>query len=164
MKFYLIIIISTSIVIQSLINGFVLNNSSAKENTDETHFPTYNDDSNDQLINLLLDINNKLDSQKKLLEQLSYNESTNSIDTPSNTRQENSDQPFTNNSLPDQTQYQLIENLYEHDMTLGRFLSNKDLNNLPKKERHEVLKEMVRKIDQNEISKSSFLPGFKEQP
>ncbi len=164
MKFFLIILILTSIVIQSLINGFLLNNNTAKKNTASTHPSTYNDDSNDQLINLLLDINNKLDAQNKLLEQLSSTENTSRIDTLSNPRKESSNQSFTNNSLPDQTQYQLIENLYEHDMTLGKFLSNEDLNNLPKKERHEVLKEMVRKIDQNEISKSSFLPGFKEQP
>lgn len=110
----------------------------------------------DRLLNILTDINFKLDVKK--------NDSKLDIDITHENQEHSHKEKEEHNLIQDTRDIKnnLLNDIYNYDMTLSSFLSDPRLNLLSKTDRNEIYAELVRRIDAGEINKNSFLPGFKQ--
>ena len=125
-------------------------------NSKENH--TFSDNTN--LINMLYEIDKKLKKQNDFL----YNNlSMYNADNQKPLVQTNHTEPVTQNEKQeiDEIKYSLRDDMYNPEMNFAKFINDPRLKSLSKSDKDEIMNELTRKINNNEINREAFLTGYK---
>ena len=145
------------IAIQLFFYLFLFNN---KSDTTEHSANASATASNPDILQELRIIRDKLDSQNQLIAGLS-NRSINQTDT----QVSSSALPTAAAKLTEaeilETKQALINDLNKYGMTMPLFLADSRFQSLPSRTQSEILSELARRLDNNEIDKKQFIPGYK---
>ncbi|MDH5571230.1 MAG: hypothetical protein OEY89_05650 [Gammaproteobacteria bacterium] len=164
MKSFFIILIAANIVIQTIINAFLSND--ARNNISPVKDSTVSLQSGDALLSaelmaVLLEINTKLDRQNTLLSNaLTADKAVEYVADRAGKNTGANANRYDQQTLADM-KYGLVMDMHKQDMNIASFLHDPRLKELSELDRNEVMEELVRKIDSNEIDRSLFLPGYK---
>ena len=150
-----------NIAIQIFFYLFIFTNKSdtTKQSTEHTANASATA-SNPDILQELRIIHGKLDSQNQLIAGLS-NRSINQTDT----QVSSSALPTAAAKLTEaeilETKQALINDLNKYGMTMPLFLADSRFQSLPSRTQSEILSELARRMDNNEIDKKQFMPGYK---
>ena len=110
------------------------------------------------LLQELQNISYKLDIQNQLIADITHQD-IEKIKTQ--TSQATPTAKLTETEILEQKQA-LINEMNNYGMTMHLFLADPRFQSLPSRNQSEVLSELARRLDNNEINKKEFLPGYKE--
>ena len=136
------------------------NNSDSTKHSAEHTTNTSATATNPEILQELQTINYKLDMQNQLIAELTHRD-INKIDNQGAHNALPTSTPQLTETEILETKQALINDINKYDMTMPLFLSDARFHSLPSRTQSEILSEITRRLNNNEIDKKQFIPGYK---